>query len=81
MTTFATMIGGAPRSAVNPHQTQSDCARSARLAPSPMPYFGWMYGSPPGLPGGGITGIRPPPTGGTAIPSQLSERTYYAVGP
>ena len=32
------------------------------------PHFGWRFGSPPGLPGGGITGVRPPPTGGTAIP-------------
>src|SRR5580700_194462 len=27
-----------------------------------------MLGSPPGVPGGGITGVRPPPTGGTEIP-------------
>ena len=32
------------------------------------PHFGWRFGSPPGVPGGGITGVRPPPTGGTAIP-------------
>src|SRR5580704_8537760 len=27
-----------------------------------------MLGSPHGVPGGGITGVRPPPTGGTEIP-------------
>jgi hypothetical protein len=33
--------------------------------------FGTMFGSPPGVPGGGITGIRPPPIGGTAIPGSM----------
>src|ERR1700745_812126 len=27
-----------------------------------------MLGSPPGVPGGGIIGVRPPPTGGMEIP-------------
>jgi hypothetical protein len=31
-------------------------------------YFGTMNGSPPGVPGGGITGVTPPPTGGAAMP-------------
>jgi len=31
-------------------------------------YFGWRPGSPPGVPGGGMTGILPPPTGGTEMP-------------
>jgi hypothetical protein len=30
--------------------------------------FGTTLGSPPGVPGGGMTGIRPPPTGGTEMP-------------
>jgi hypothetical protein len=31
-------------------------------------HLGIMVGSPPGVPGGGITGVRPPPTGGAAMP-------------
>jgi hypothetical protein len=31
-------------------------------------YFGTIDGSPPGVPGGGMTGVLPPPTGGAAIP-------------
>jgi hypothetical protein len=31
-------------------------------------YLGTIDGSPPGVPGGGMTGILPPPTGGAAIP-------------
>ena len=31
-------------------------------------YFGTRLGSPPGVPGGGITGVMPPPTGGTEMP-------------
>ncbi len=31
-------------------------------------HFGMMFGSPPGVPGGGITGVLPPPTGGAAMP-------------
>jgi hypothetical protein len=30
--------------------------------------FGTTFGSPPGVPGGGMTGVRPPPTGGTEMP-------------
>lgn len=30
-------------------------------------YFGRTFGSPPGLPGGGMTGIFPPPGGGVTI--------------
>jgi len=31
-------------------------------------HFGWILGSPPGVPGGGITGVLPPPLGGTEMP-------------
>jgi hypothetical protein len=31
-------------------------------------YLGTIDGSPPGVPGGGMTGVLPPPTGGAAIP-------------
>jgi hypothetical protein len=31
-------------------------------------YFGWRPGSPPGVPGGGMIGILPPPRGGTEMP-------------
>jgi hypothetical protein len=30
-----------------------------------------MLGSPPGVPGGGITGITPPPVGGAAMPGSI----------
>jgi hypothetical protein len=33
--------------------------------------FGWMLGSPPGVPGGGITGVLPPPIGGTEMPGSM----------
>jgi hypothetical protein len=39
------------------------CARSPRNR-----YLGTIDGSPPGVPGGGITGVLPPLTGGAAIP-------------
>jgi hypothetical protein len=34
-------------------------------------YFGWILGSPPGVPGGGITGVLPPPLGGTEMPGSI----------
>jgi hypothetical protein len=34
-------------------------------------YFGTIDGSPPGVPGGGITGVLPPPTGAAAIPGSI----------
>ena len=34
----------------------------------PAAYLGCRPGSPPGVPGGGMIGILPPPCGGTAIP-------------
>jgi hypothetical protein len=30
-------------------------------------HFGMMVGSPPGVPGGGMTGMTPPPVGGTEM--------------
>src|SRR5262249_14139885 len=30
-----------------------------------------MFGSPPGVPGGGITGVLPPPVGGTEMPGSM----------
>ena len=30
-------------------------------------YFGWAPGAPPGVPGGLITGVRPPPGGGVVM--------------
>ena len=46
------------------------CSWRPNMSPAKRlrPHFGWRFGSPPGVPGGGITGVRPPPTGGTAIP-------------
>jgi hypothetical protein len=34
-------------------------------------YFGIRPGSPPGVPGGGITGVMPPPNGGTVRPGSM----------
>jgi hypothetical protein len=34
-------------------------------------HFGMMLGSPPGVPGGGITGVTPPPTGGADMPGSI----------
>jgi hypothetical protein len=34
-------------------------------------HFGWILGSPPGVPGGGITGVLPPPLGGTEMPGSI----------
>src|ERR1700742_3434345 len=31
-------------------------------------HFGMIFGSPPGVPGGGMTGVVPPPTAGAAMP-------------
>jgi MFS family permease len=42
---------------------------NARLAA--LGHFGIRPGSPPGVPGGGITGVMPPPTGGTARPGSM----------
>jgi cytochrome c1 len=42
--------------------------READQPAAPTHYFGTMNGSPPGVPGGGITGVTPPPTGGAAMP-------------
>jgi hypothetical protein len=33
----------------------------------PLLHFGMMVGSPPGVPGGGMTGMTPPPVGGTEM--------------
>lgn len=35
-------------------------------------HFGTMEGSPPGVPGGGITGVSPSPLGGTEMPGSTS---------
>jgi hypothetical protein len=41
-------------------------AKASRLI-----HFGTMLGSPPGVPGGGITGVTPPPTGGAEMPGSI----------
>jgi hypothetical protein len=38
---------------------------------SNLVHFGTMLGSPPGVPGGGITGVMPPPTGGAEMPGSI----------
>ena len=35
-------------------------------------YFGWAFGLPPGLPGGGITGVLPASGVGAFIPLSMS---------
>ena len=35
-------------------------------------YFGWTFGLPPGLPGGGITGVLPASGVGAFIPLSMS---------
>jgi hypothetical protein len=47
-------------------------AEIAAMAPSAetaaaLSHFGTVFGSPPGVPGGGMTGIAPPSRGGAAI--------------
>src|SRR4029077_16752527 len=42
------------------------CQAAPGLRPAHL-YFGCTFGSPPGLPGGGMTGVLPPPGGGAAI--------------
>jgi hypothetical protein len=39
-----------------------------QLVSVPHVYFGITLGSPPGVPGGGMTGIIPPPAAGAEIP-------------
>jgi hypothetical protein len=49
-------------------------AHSSRRVPVAMlqaRYFGTSPGSPPGVPGGGMTGVTPPPTGGTEMPGSM----------
>jgi hypothetical protein len=38
------------------------------LVAANLVHFGTRPGSPPGVPGGGITGVTPPPIGGTEMP-------------
>ena len=40
-------------------------------------YFGMMPGSPPGVPGGGMTGVTPPPTGGAEMPGSMPAGGQY----
>ena len=35
-------------------------------------HFGMMVGSPPGVPGGGMTGMTPPPVGAAEMPGSIS---------
>jgi hypothetical protein len=47
-------------------------AEIAAMAPgadaaAALSHFGTVFGSPPGVPGGGMTGIAPPSRGGAAI--------------
>src|SRR5438552_9057133 len=47
------------------------CQAAPGVSPHPTfhcSYFGCTFGSPPGLPGGGMTGVLPPPGGGLVIP-------------
>jgi hypothetical protein len=45
----------------------STCGATSQNGQRRLGYFGWRLGSPPGLPGGGITFISPVGGGGTAI--------------
>jgi hypothetical protein len=49
-------------------------AGSSTTAPFPQRtrYFGTMWGSPPGVPGGGMTGVTPPPVRGAEMPGPTS---------
>jgi hypothetical protein len=41
------------------------------LGTANLGHFGTRPGSPPGVPGGGITGVTPPPIGGTEMPGSM----------
>jgi hypothetical protein len=58
-----------PRYAASTLQAFANIPR--RLRVRTIFYLGTIDGSPPGVPGGGITGVLPPPTGGAAIPGSI----------
>jgi hypothetical protein len=51
-------------------QDDRDLKPACNVLPFPLAnllHFGMMVGSPPGVPGGGMTGMTPPPVGGTEM--------------
>jgi hypothetical protein len=52
---------------------QPVCGHEELKPPSAsLDHFGMMVGSPPGEPGGGITGVKPPPLGCAEMPGSTS---------